>query len=93
MSIRWWFVVDFEKGEIRTVGIEVVSRVGNQFVIDTAECTVSLEGEVLDKSICTIDGHKILTLFHAEQEGRHKLIFSYTIAEERLIDIVTIEVI
>jgi len=44
VSIRWWFVVEFEKGEIRTVGIEVVSRVGNQFVIDTAECTVSLDG-------------------------------------------------
>lgn len=81
-----------EKGEIRTIGIEVISKKGNPFVIDTAECEVLLKDETVEKNLCTIDGHKILTLFHAEQEGRYKLMFIYTIAEEKLIDIVTIEV-
>lgn len=83
----------FDKGEIRSVGIEVVSNdCCSSFVIDTAEYYVTKDDKVVDRGQCAIDGHKLIMLFNAEEKGRYKIIFTYTIAEEKLIDDVTVEV-
>lgn len=83
----------FNKGEIRSVGLEVKSKNGSQFVIDTANYVVSLNNEVQEQGSCAIDGHKLLILFHADEVGRYKILFTYTIADEKLIDEVLVEVV
>ena len=54
----------FDKGEIRIIGIEVVSnsRCNNFFVIDTAEFYVTKDDKVVDRGQCPIDGHKLVML-------------------------------
>jgi hypothetical protein len=85
----------FDKGEIRIIGIEVVSnsRCNNFFVIDTAEFYVTKDDKVVDRGQCPIDGHKLVMLFNAEEKGRYKVVFTYTIAAEKLIDSVSVEVV
>jgi hypothetical protein len=83
----------FDKGEIRAVGIEVKSKSGDQFVIDTAEYVVSLQSEMQERGQCGIDGHRLTMLFHADNVGLHKILFTYTIADEKLIDEVLVEVV
>lgn len=83
----------FDSGEIRSVGIEVVSKCNNQFAIDTAEFVITKDSEVVEQGKAVIDGHKLIMLFHAAEKGRYKVMFIYTIADEKLIDYVNIEVI
>ena len=83
----------FDKGEIRSIGLKVKSKNGSQFVINTAEYVVSLNDNVVERGQCAIDGHDLIILFHADEKGRHKVTFKYTIAEETLIDEIIVEVI
>lgn len=70
-------------GEIREIGIEVVSDIKQDFVIDTAEYSIidSVNNEI-DRGYPTIDNHKILTLFPANNLGKYYVIFKYHIGAE-----------
>lgn len=75
----------FSKGEVRQVGIEVINQLGQDFAIETADYEiVKISGESIEKGYATTDGHKILTLFSANETGTFYCIFTYRIASEIL---------
>lgn len=69
-------------GEIREVGIEVISNIRQDFVIDAADYQILKDNVEVDKGLPTIDKHKILTLFSAMEKGRYVVIFKYHIGAE-----------
>lgn len=69
-------------GEIREVGIEVISNIRQDFVIDVAEYSVLKDNVEVDKGYPTIKEHKILTLFSATEKGRYTVVFKYHIGAE-----------
>lgn len=79
-------------GEVREVGIEVVSNIRQDFVIDVAEYSVIKDNTEVDRGYPTIDGHKILTLFSATEKGKYTVIFKYHIGSEIFIAKVYVEV-
>lgn len=79
-------------GEIREVGIEVVSNIRQDFVIDVAEYQVVKDNIEVDRGYPTIDNHKILTLFSATEKGKYTVIFKYHIGAEIFIAKVYVEV-
>lgn len=84
----------FDEGEIRKVGLEVFNNLKQDFVIDTAEFELFDDhGVSLDKGLLTINGHEIMTLFHAVKKGKYLMVFRYTIGVEKLIDKISIQVI
>ena len=81
-------------GEIREVGIEVISRLNQEFVIDAAEYQIiKKDGTEVEKSIPTINGHKLLILFNATEKGLFYVIFKYHIGPEILKAKVLVEVV
>ena len=83
----------FDKGEIRSIGLKVKSKNGSQFIINTAEYVISLGDDVVERGQCGIEGNDLIILFHADEKGRYKVTFKYTIADETLIDEIIVEVI
>lgn len=74
-----------KQGEVRRIGIEVVSQVNDSFAIDTADYSITdSAGRVIENGIPTIDGHKIETLFSANNIGRFFCEFTYRIGPEIL---------
>lgn len=69
-------------GEVREVGIEVVSDINQDFVIDTAEYSIVKNDIEVDRGYPTIDNHKILTLFTAKNIGKYYVVFKYHIGAE-----------
>lgn len=70
------------QGEVRQVGIEVISNKAQTFIIDNADYMIdNLNGQI-DSGGATIDGHKILTLFSATTPGSHSILFTYRIGAE-----------
>lgn len=83
----------FNKGEIRRVGIEVFNNIKQDFIIDTADYELFNErGDLLDSGLLTINGHVLTTLFFANESGKYRFSFRYTIGVERLIDNIYIQV-
>lgn len=81
-------------GEIRTVGIEVINKQGQDFVIDTADFEIhKQDGTLVSCGSATIEGHKILTLFSANEVGKYSCIFTYRIGSETLKARVYVEVV
>lgn len=75
----------FSKGEVRQVGIEVINQLGQDFIIETADYEIlKSNGDSIEKGTATIDGHRILTLFSANDTGNFYCIFTYRIASEIL---------
>lgn len=82
-----------QKGEVRIVGIEVISQVQQDFIIEGAEFAITQkEGVVIEKGVATVDGHKIFTLFSANETGRYLCEFTYRIGPEVLKAKVIVEV-
>jgi hypothetical protein len=81
-----------QKGEVRIVGIEVISQVQQDFIIEGAEFAITQDGEVIEKGEATVDGHKIFTLFSANETGRYLCEFTYRIGPEVLKAKVIVEV-
>ena len=72
-----------QKGEIRQVGIEVISQLNQDFIIDAADFSIlDSSGNVLENGTPTIEGHKIITLFSAAQAGKFYVEFTYHIGPE-----------
>lgn len=73
------------KGEVRKVGIEVISQLNEDFIIETADFVImKLTGEILEQGIPTIEEHKISTLFSANEVGKFYCEFTYRIGPEIL---------
>jgi hypothetical protein len=73
------------KGEVRKIGIEVISQLNQDFVIETADFIITkITGEVLEQGIPTIEGHKIITLLSATEIGKYCCEFTYRIGPEIL---------
>lgn len=84
----------FNKGEVRKVGIEVISQVNDSFAIDAADFTIHMDdGTEIETGSATIDGHKILALFSANEIGKYVCEFSYHIGPEILKAKINVEVI
>lgn len=82
------------KGEVRKIGIEVTSQLNQDFVIETADFIITkITGEVLEQGISTIEEHKILTLFSAQEIGKYCCEFTYRIGPEILKAKIYVEVI
>lgn len=75
----------FRQGEIREIGIEVISKSEQNFTIDAAdfETTQAGQTQVLDSGLPTIDGHQISTLFSASTPGKFNVTITYTIGPEK----------
>lgn len=74
-----------KKGEVRKVGIEVISQLNQNFVIDAADFSImKASGEVVEIGIPTIDNYKIATLFSANEVGKFYCEFTYRIGPEIL---------
>lgn len=86
--------MSIDLGEIREVGIQVYSKIGQPFVIDTAEYEIlTANEELLETGLATIQGDKVLMLFHATQKGAFIVKFKYMIDDETLIAKIKIGVI
>lgn len=83
----------FQQGEVRQVGIEVINQTGESFIIETADYAIEKrDGTTIESGIATIDGHKILTLFSAQEIGQYYVFFTYRIGAEILKAKVYVEV-
>lgn len=80
-------------GEVREIGIEVTSDIKQDFVIDVAEYQVLKDNVEVDRGYPTIDGHKILTLFNANELGKFYVSIKYHIGPEIFKAKVYVEVI
>lgn len=84
----------FIQGEIRQIGIEVTNVAGEDFVIEAAEYdVVDNNGIQIERGYPTINGHKILTLFNANEKGSFNIFFKYHIGAEILKAKVFVEVV
>ncbi|QZY56722.1 hypothetical protein [Crassaminicella profunda] len=73
----------FNQGEVRKIGIEVMSEIQQDFVIESADYEISNQrGEIVETGVATIEEHKILTLFSAIEKGRWCCEFTYRIGPE-----------
>lgn len=84
------------KGEVRQVGIEVVSQLAQDFIIETADYRIlKKDGTEIENGISTIDEHKILTIFSAAtlDPGQYYCEFTYRIGPEILKAKICVEVI
>lgn len=87
--------MSIDLGEIREVGIQIYSKIGQPFVIDTAEYEILTENEqqLIEKGFACIEEDKILILFNATEKGVFIVKFKYAINNETLIAKVKIGVI
>jgi hypothetical protein len=73
------------KGEVRQVGIEVISQVKQDFIIENADYRIiKRDGTLIEQGTATVEGHKILTLFSGQSEGVFYCEFTYRIGAEIL---------
>lgn len=73
------------KGEVRRIGIEVVSQLNQDFEIEAADFVIfKSNGEIVERGIPTIEEYKIMTLFSAQDKGQHHCEFTYRIGPEIL---------
>lgn len=73
------------QGEVREIGIEVVSQVKQDFIIEAADYVITkTDGTTIESGTATIDGRKILTLFSAQEVGKFYVWFIYRIGPEIL---------
>jgi hypothetical protein len=81
-------------GEVRQVGIEVISTISQSFTISTADYSIEnrTTGEISSTGTATIDGNKILTLFTGSAPGKYQVVFTYRIGPEILKAIVYVDV-
>lgn len=84
------------QGEVRQIGIEVVSQLTQDFVIETADYRIlKKDGTEIETGTATIDAHKILTLFSAASidPGQYYCEFTYRIGPEILKAKISVEVV
>ncbi len=82
------------KGEVRQVGIEVISQVKQDFIIETADYKIlKVDGTEIEKGNAVIQGKKVLTLFSANDVGKHYCEFTYRIGPEILKAKIYVEVV
>lgn len=80
-------------GEIREIGIEVINKLSEDFVIEAAEYQITKkDGTEIEKGYPSIDNHKLLALFNAIEKGPFYIIFKYHIGPEILKSKVLVEV-
>jgi hypothetical protein len=81
------------KGEVRQIGIEVISQVKQDFIIENAEYRIiSRDGTLVEKGVASVEGHKILTLISGSSAGVFYCEFTYRIGPEILKAKVLVEV-
>jgi hypothetical protein len=72
-------------GEVKQIGIAVVSQSSTAFVISSADHVVyDSKDEVVEQGSSTIEGHKIVMLFSATSNGNFICEFTYRIGAEIL---------
>jgi|AGTN01.2.fsa_nt_gi hypothetical protein len=77
--------MNFSKGEVRKIAIDVSSRLGQDFVIDSADFVILKEdGTEVTRGYPTIDGHKLTVLYSAIEAGRFICELTFRIGPEIL---------
>lgn len=80
-------------GEVREVGIEVISNLGEAFLIEDSKFEITTaRGTFINKGVPTVEHHKIITLFDANEVGSYVVIFTYHIGPETLKAKISVEV-
>lgn len=80
-------------GEVREVGIKVLSRLKEDFVIDVASYEiVNSNNEIVDDGFVVINGHILSILFTGSEKGNFNVIFKYHIGPEIIKAMVKVEV-
>ena len=81
------------EGEVRKVGIEVISNLNQDFVIDAADYAIydSTDAEI-ETGVPTIEGHRVATLFNAATKGTYTVVIKYHIGAEILKANINVEV-
>lgn len=86
-------IMIFQKGEVKKIGIEVISQINQDFVIEGADYKIIKEGTEVESAVATIEGHKILALFSAQEIGKFHCEFTYRIGPEILKAKIYLEVV
>ncbi len=74
-----------KQGEVRRLGIEVISTAGQDFMIEAADYMIkNKDDEIVDKGVPTIDNHKLIALISAKEKGNYYCEFTYHIGSEIL---------
>jgi hypothetical protein len=72
-------------GEVRQIGISVVSQADTAFVISYADYAVQdSKDAIVEQGSATIEGHKVVMLFSATTNGSYTCEFTYRIGAEIL---------
>lgn len=79
-------MITLAQGEVREIGIEVISQVEQDFTIETADFVIvnANDNTQIENGTATIDDKKILTMFSAANIGSYYCIFTYRIGPEIL---------
>lgn len=87
-------MITLAQGEVREIGIEVLSQVEQDFTIETADFEIvsTNDNTQIENGTATIDDKKILTMFSATNIGSYNCIFTYRIGPEILKAKVYVEV-
>ena len=71
------------QGEVRQIGIEVISQLNQDFIIDAADFSIlDNTRQTIENGIPTIEGHKIIMLFSGQKAGRYNILFTYHVGPE-----------
>lgn len=84
----------FNLGEKRHAKVEVRNTNGEDvpFTINNATFQLYKNGELEDSGDCTVKEHQLDAFIEPEKTGLYKLKYTYEILDERLIDVVEIQV-
>lgn len=85
-------MLTMDLGEIRECIIEVSVKDGGTFVIENATYTFSKGDEIVSSGDCTVIEHELYAILQPKEAGVHRLVYTYDIANERLIDKIWINV-
>lgn len=82
------------EGEVRMIGIEIENTLDNNFVIETADYTITDKNKnIIEQGFPTIEDHRIVVLFSGTEKGVYQVTFKYHIGPEILKARILVEVI
>lgn len=85
-------MLTMDLGEIRECIIAITSNNNDSFTIDNATYVFMKDNEEISKGDCTVRDHELYAIIEPKSAGVHRLIYTYNIANERLIDKIWINV-
>lgn len=85
-------MLTMDLGEVRECIIEISSNNDEVFTIRNATYVFTKDDETISTGDCTIKDHELYAVIEPTSAGVHRLIYTYEIGNERLIDKIWINV-